>query len=76
MTNLIATLAQGSCNPKEWPPKEHCSICRFYQCRDGTCRRHAPIIDLKSTCRYPVFPRMSSYEWCGDFQPLNNKEGV
>jgi len=55
-----------------------CEACRFFA-NFCECHRHAPI-PIKSNEEYrSCFPRVSPYQWCGDFAlktEINNTERV
>lgn len=58
---------------------DHCYQCRFWKdggrdgdrvpCRDGQCRRRAPVVMDSSQNFGPCWPNTSGADWCGDFQP-------
>ena len=62
---------------------ERCGICAYFHSflddsACGTCRRHAPVIPGNITydeyC-YPLWPTVTSADWCGDFARVIEKGG-
>lgn len=55
-----------------------CLTCRFWvQLREGRCRRYPPSVKSGPTNRIDmwVFPEVTHDQWCGEWQPLSNKDG-
>lgn len=55
-----------------------CSTCRFFHDyadagNSGECRRHAPMFRDASEAGYGEFPRMSDFQWCGEY--VRREEG-
>lgn len=54
-----------------------CWDCKFYQYPE--CRRRAPAVIERRTMfgteQETVFPRMSGFDWCGDFERKEDSNG-
>lgn len=49
---------------------ERCGTCRFFSPGqyDGICKRRAPQVMSGTLHDYTAWPKVSSYDWCGDYE--------
>lgn len=47
----------------------HCADCFFYENGLMQCRRHAPTVVNSVIPSYAVYPLVTEFNWCGDFEP-------
>ena len=66
-------------NEKNRNKDQICLTCRFWDFEDdeGRCKRYPPSVKSGPTNRIDMweFPKVVYDDWCGEWQPLPNKDG-